>query len=578
MSPAILPTRAYVAIALACGVLAVAVRTPVLLRADVGFDSDNALGPLMSLAILGGDYWPLMVDGQDYLGALDAWLIAPLARACGPGPLFWAVGQTVVLALAVVPLCCALGARVGGAWGAIAAGLVAASGPSAVLVLTACAPLGYLTNVAFGALALLLATTPAPLTPRRLVALGFVAGAGWWNSPQLAVFALPAAFAVWTRSALARARGLPGPPSAVRAAWAVVPWLVLAVAVGVIALPFVTSVQVTVGPLSATPGRVNRYLEGLARLLVAWAVVGELVFARDRVRLVRGAVAFALGALVGAAPLVVYRLAYVPTGIVPIVRLYPADALNHAAAVGEGVAAALTGSDACGLASAAILAALGIVLLARHAGALCDLATLRVREGPSRLVAIVVVAPALVLLGTMLLRGPFLSGPRHYLALLVPAGGLVAWAAGACALRSRVLGAAVLGLLVARGVLGAWSLPSHLDSLARPDRDRLLGWLEARGIRHGYGQYWVAFELTFLSRARVLLACDYDPIRNLNRFRAWPAIVRRSPGDQAVVLDLDWPANDLVRVDNVHDALPGRLVERRRFGPRYVVLVYRRTP
>ena len=101
--------------------LALVFRAGAVAGHEAFLDSDNALTPLMGTMIARGGYVPLMCDGQDYLGALDAYLASPLQAMWPDRATGFALSQLLVLA-AVIGLGYPLLFAVGGRAGALAAG------------------------------------------------------------------------------------------------------------------------------------------------------------------------------------------------------------------------------------------------------------------------------------------------------------------------------------------------------------------------------------------------------------------------------------------------------------------------
>jgi hypothetical protein len=201
----------------------------------------------------------------------------------------------------------------------------------------------------------------------------------------------------------------------------------------------------------------------------------------------------------------------------------------------------------------------------------------------------VAILPGLVLLSVMALRGAFLSGPRHYLALGLAQAGLMAWLAGYLhgASRARQLAVTTLvGILLLRALVGQRQLPLELADRIRPGREEAMSWLMASGVEHAFGQYWVAFEWTLAARARrttLTIACDHDPMGNLNRFPAWLNAALAAPSPRATIFDHDprfppWDINPWA-IEHEQRALRfqarnPRILQRARFGRDFVVLLH----
>jgi hypothetical protein len=109
---------------------------------------------------------------------------------------------------------------------------------------------------------------------------------------------------------------------------------------------------------------------------------------------------------------------------------------------------------------------------------------------------------------------------RYELLSILGAAGLSAWY-----LRIERSRALLLVWTTCSAVVFAISLASHAQLLAeyltRPPvapKQELLRALDARGIRYGYADFWVAYYVTFLSKERVILASeDLVKVRTHNR-------------------------------------------------------------
>lgn len=222
-------SRVDVACLAAAGLAGIVARIWIL-RSPLGsLDSDEAVVGLMARHIAELDDFPVFFWGQHYGGTLEAVLTAVVFRIVGSG----------TLALKVVPLLlCAtatlLAARLGtellgrrrGLYGAAAFWIATGN----YLWWSTKARLFYWSTLTLGLALLLLVLRLArdrdrDLDDKRLwLALGLVAGVGWWTSPQILFFVLPALAwaAVRLRSSLWRPLFLYSAPAAVVGA---LPWL-----------------------------------------------------------------------------------------------------------------------------------------------------------------------------------------------------------------------------------------------------------------------------------------------------------------------------------------------------------------
>jgi 4-amino-4-deoxy-L-arabinose transferase-like glycosyltransferase len=198
--------------------LGMALRLWLLSRDIPTLDSDESMVGLMALHILRGD-WAVFLWGQEYMGSLEAILVAPFLWLFGP--------STVALRLApmLLSLGCVATVYYFGALlfskkaGLLAAALLALGSPFFMLW-SVRARGGYPETLLFGNLLLLLALrgpTPAggdaSATPRpRLLAwlFGVVAGLALWTDMLIAPYLLAAGAIFWwqRRRDLLRGNGL----------------------------------------------------------------------------------------------------------------------------------------------------------------------------------------------------------------------------------------------------------------------------------------------------------------------------------------------------------------------------------
>ena len=188
-----------------------------MLSGPRGFlDSDEAVVGLMARHLLDGE-WRAFYWGQHYAGSQEAALAAAV----------FAVTGSSVLALKAVPVALSavaaalvwrIGRRLGGERPAVVAGLAFWVWPAAYVWWSGRERGFYWVCLVLGLLVLLLAQRLAERPERRAdwVGFGLAAGLGWWASPQILFFAVPAG--LWLLAAHRRA---------LRGAWlAVVPALV----------------------------------------------------------------------------------------------------------------------------------------------------------------------------------------------------------------------------------------------------------------------------------------------------------------------------------------------------------------
>jgi len=524
-------------------VLALTFRADAVAGHEAFLDSDNALTPLMGTMIARGGYVPLMCDGQDYLGALDAYLASPLQAMWPDRAIGFALSQLVALA-AVVGLGYPLLFAVGGRAGALAGSAAIALGSAEQLKLTVLPPIGYLTNLVF-AIAVLhagLACRRAP-TLLRCAVVGLACGAGYWNNPQVAPFAGAVIVAAWAEGALLRWRTdqrAPGQGPA-RCALALVAAGALALGV-VLVLP-------TAGPMRVglpfgfdlSLGRPEKYFPRALAFTAVACWLAELVLARARLRLAAMSAAFATGAGLGLAPLALHHALGRTAGVSAWMQFKLNQAIDHLPQFVEQTGLVVLGTPAwkyegpfptwhAGLQVAVGLGLFAtlIALLVAHRGWFAGLARGRTEAVP---LALYLVLPAVLLTAICLMRGGAAS--RYALAYSLPIAALVAWAVGAAWSSGQGAARAIVGLALATGALHAGLEHRHLEAWVdgrRGDDGRtLVRRLGAAGLTGGYGQYWTAVRLTLVSGERFACGVVYDAYYNYRRFPGHKAHADRVP-------------------------------------------------
>ncbi len=167
-------------------------------------NADEAVVGLMARRILAGHasafYW-----GQSY-GGVEPYLVAALFWVAGPSALVLRLAPVLLAAVSCLVLWRVARRLVGDpALAALAAAWLWAAPQSAVWNTTLEYGFRGVTMVC-GLLLLLLAlrVTSRPAATWDLVALGLVAGIGWWSSPEIAYFAVPSG--LWLAAWLCRGR------------------------------------------------------------------------------------------------------------------------------------------------------------------------------------------------------------------------------------------------------------------------------------------------------------------------------------------------------------------------------------
>lgn len=172
--------------------LGVGVRLGLLLHWPRRLNVDEAWAGLMALHILRGEF-PAFMYSVAYQGTPEAYLAAVVFTLAGVSAL--------TLKFAVFGFSCALvgvsfllGRRLAGWPGGLGAALLTALAPPYLPVFGNYAMLGYMEVVVVGSLVLILTLdllgdeTGGPRRTRRLVALGLLAGVGWWLNPMILAY------------------------------------------------------------------------------------------------------------------------------------------------------------------------------------------------------------------------------------------------------------------------------------------------------------------------------------------------------------------------------------------------------
>ncbi|GAC1529183.1 MAG: hypothetical protein NVS2B16_36630 [Chloroflexota bacterium] len=163
----------------------------VILRHQVPPTSDEALAGLMANDLLHG-HPQAFLWGQPYGGVPEVGAVAVLTRLFGPS-LYTLRATTVVLGLVSAGLGWRVSRRLTGSWASAVTGAVLWLWPLYFVAWSLQEFLYYVPLVAVGLGSILLALRTAEDPSRHdLVLLGFALGVGWWISPAIAYFALPA--------------------------------------------------------------------------------------------------------------------------------------------------------------------------------------------------------------------------------------------------------------------------------------------------------------------------------------------------------------------------------------------------
>jgi hypothetical protein len=190
--------------------LALLARLPWLLKADKFLDADHAVWGLMARHIVQGLHWPIYMYGQGYMGAGEAYLLAPVFALWGSSP--WVMGLAISgLFLLTLLLSAMLIRRLAGTGLALGALVLATLAPPFFIRLSLLSYGGYVTVPLLGVLFWLVWSRAFILAPGlqagrggwRLWLLAALAALGWWTWPVFWFFILPCA--LWHLAALGRA-------------------------------------------------------------------------------------------------------------------------------------------------------------------------------------------------------------------------------------------------------------------------------------------------------------------------------------------------------------------------------------
>ncbi len=602
----------------AAAALAALIRAPIILHAVEITHGDTGIVALMMRRIWRGEDLPLFYYGQAYMGALDPLMCAPFVGLLGPRFEALAAGQTAVFCLLAIPLVYRLLHLIGGRSGAAYGTAFIAVGSPWLAICTAGRYTGYLSTFWLGTLILLLGLdalrqgrsnrdgAPASVSPHRLALIGFLMGLGWYNNPQIALFVMPLALAVWLRDGqipqlraeggLSRALGR-GPRWALGATVAVLA-AAFAFFVGVCFVqgaPHVDAVarefDWAFGPLSLSLGERQRCFLAwrgtpfvtfgspenyLPRIVVATLAVGfilEWSLARSRRRLTARLAVFGLAVLVGATPAFVAKWRGTEGRSAPL-DMNPAwipwryeelRFANHVwLADGEEEPdsrppswfwRAEPGGEPW---QAQLFATSRTVRTAAEIAWWCLLGAWLVHRGRDywraiRCLPVVLVPLDLLLLQqiafvTLFLMHPLWASGRYFIFGWLLLGGLVAWAVASTALtRWRWLGRALLMTLLAHYALqySAFLGLRLLDGRRLPEGATIAAELQRRGLTHGIADYAEAYHLMFQSDERLVVVCKDRVDERLAASRARMHAHR----GRVFRLSADWVGHDVVSPD-----------------------------
>ena len=166
-------------------ILALFPRLVFLNASGFGIESDEAIVGLMAKHILEEGVRPVFYYGQNYLGALEAYLVAGAFRV-------WGVSQEVLklvptaISLLFVLLTYFLALQFTTRYGAKVASLLVAICPQSLMIWSTKARGGFIELLVIGSLSLIITVSiwKKPTT-WKLILLGLVLGLGWWVNNQI---------------------------------------------------------------------------------------------------------------------------------------------------------------------------------------------------------------------------------------------------------------------------------------------------------------------------------------------------------------------------------------------------------
>ncbi|WDZ87337.1 hypothetical protein [Micromonospora cathayae] len=511
-------------VAVGLGALGVGYRLAMLLAELPPTNSDEAVSGLVATHVAQGREFPLFFYGQYYMGALEAYLAAPLFALGGSGTLALRLPNLLLYAL-FLALMWQLTHRLYQPWFATAVVGLLALGSDRILKNQLIAGGGYPEMNPAGALLVLLAVTLGLGTVRRrrlaLAGFGVVAGLTLWDD------------------------------------WLVLPYVAAAGVLLVAGTRRTPAGRDGVPP--ARPARPGR---------LALAALGRVALAgRGRRGLLGGeGVALAAGLAVGLLPIVAHNLTAAPEHrSLAVYRQLGegtagewADRLHGGVLLGLSMGTSFCAPGRCadwqlwwGVLAPLLLVVAGLVALrarwalrpTRWPG---DVARAeRIRQG-GRLALVGAAAVSLLAYAVSAAAGRTPVESSRYLSCLLislPALLWPLWAAAAGRLPAgrlrigryraglRLAGSGGLAAVAAGALWATGTLIAEAPTLTRADQQRrgLVAELDRLGVRHFYAEYWTCNPVVFATRERLACAVLRDDLRpGWDRYPAYPARVARA--------------------------------------------------
>ncbi|MFI6227987.1 hypothetical protein ACIBCR_11810 [Micromonospora echinospora] len=477
--------------ALVLGTAGVAYRLAALLAGLPPTNSDEAVTGLVATHIVQGREFPLFFYGQHYMGALEAYLAAPLFAVAGPGVVALRLPNLALYALFLV-LVWQLTRRLYHPWFATAVVGLLALGSDRILKNQLIAGGGYPEMNPAGALLVLLAVLLGLGVVRRrasaFAAFGLVAGLTLWDDWLV----LPYVAAAGALLLAGAGRDLAGRGGAALAAGLAVGLLPI-VAHNLTAAPEHRSLAAYRQLGGGTPGDwVDRLHGGVlfglpmgtgfcppgrcAGWQLWWGVAAPLLLA--------------VAGLLALRALWVLRPAALRRGVPGPASPRRDDAV-HTARIRQGGRLALVGAAAVSLAAYAGSAAAGDTPV----------------ESSRYLSCLLISLPALL--------WPLWAAAGDH---LLPAA-------------ARLTARAGLAAVAGSTVLATGALVADADTLTRADERRrdLVVALDRLGVRDFYADYWTCYPVVFATRERLACGVIRDDLHaGWDRYPAYPARVARA--------------------------------------------------
>jgi hypothetical protein len=533
----------------------IAARLPFLIRAARFFDSDEAVEGLMARHVFAGEF-PLYVWGQHYKGVPEVYLNAAALRIW-PGDAIAGPGNVTALKL-VTLLCFALYAclnfrllselfsrRV--AWLATAA-LVAAP-PSLVLWSLSGSAEIVMTFLAGTTLLLGLSAWLRHGSRAGLVVAGAAFGFGLWVQQYILFYAAAAAIAaaMWEPQSIKRTLDFASGPARF---W----WLRLTVRILFVAasLYFLLGLVAFTGLEFSFPiaGAIIIISHAQKMWWIAAALTGIAVAILTAAHILttegRPLLPGALGFLLGFSPAILGRL-FEPGSGAPMPHM---DAASLAAVVPSlttmavpivlGLRSTTTEMLTAPAWSGLLLAAIVVASYARMT-----------RVGRNDTQPLTSVFHVFLLLAPVVfaLSGAYIDAQSYRYLMPMHAALPAVYAVGIDGVwrASRGAGVALAAALV---VLFAVQQVDWYSRLA-PDREaqRIIGCLAEENVRSAYGDYWLAYKITFLTGERVIVS----PTTGVDRYPPFTDAVKQAPSPTIERLprgNPDAPCSSLVRFHN----------------------------